>query len=242
MLHGMTEISAASDAWAVVAAETPLWFWLTAFGALGAILGSLVNAAAYRLPRGISMITRSHSFCPQENSVTDYELAGKATLASFGFGFRPRFCGPSVRFKMFSRLAKNAGEPHGRPVLVWQRRNSICATSSVPSQACQSVTTPRGGKSAAKSGALRRPQWAAALDLRIRFRTRHHPGANRIAFDITDCRPKVFSIQWRGAETVLPQMPTLPPPVVYPQAKRVCVPRKHRANDSSCCGTATTCT
>jgi hypothetical protein len=152
--------------------------------------------------------------------VTDYELMGKAPLASFCFGFRPRFCGPSARFKMCSRPAKNTGEPHGRAVLVWRRRNSICAASSVPSQARQSATTPRGGKSAAKSGSLRRPQWAAALDLRIRFRTRHHPGANRIAFDITDCRlKKALSIQRRGAEMVLPQMPTLPPPVVYPQSK-----------------------
>jgi hypothetical protein len=112
----------------------------------------------------------------------------------------------------------------------------------VPNQACQSATTPRGGKSAAKSGSLRRPQWAAALDLRILFRTRHRPGANRIASVITGCRPKKLSIKWRGAETVLPQMPTLPPPVVTRKAKRVCVPRKHRANESSYCGTATTCT
>lgn len=43
----------------------PIEFWLLSFGALGAILGSYVNMAAYRLPRGISTVTRSRSFCPK---------------------------------------------------------------------------------------------------------------------------------------------------------------------------------
>ena len=42
----------------------PPEFWVVVFGLLGAILGSYVNMAAYRLPRGISTITRTRSFCP----------------------------------------------------------------------------------------------------------------------------------------------------------------------------------
>jgi leader peptidase (prepilin peptidase)/N-methyltransferase len=42
----------------------PDWFWLVVFGCFGAILGSYVNMAAYRLPRGISTVTRTRSFCP----------------------------------------------------------------------------------------------------------------------------------------------------------------------------------
>jgi leader peptidase (prepilin peptidase) / N-methyltransferase len=38
---------------------------LAAAAAFGAILGSFANAAAYRLPRGISLVTRKRSFCPK---------------------------------------------------------------------------------------------------------------------------------------------------------------------------------
>jgi len=42
----------------------PPMFWIVSFGLLGAILGSFVNMAAYRLPRNISIVTRTRSFCP----------------------------------------------------------------------------------------------------------------------------------------------------------------------------------
>jgi leader peptidase (prepilin peptidase)/N-methyltransferase len=42
----------------------PAWFWLVTSGCFGALLGSFINAAAYRLPRNISMITQTRSFCP----------------------------------------------------------------------------------------------------------------------------------------------------------------------------------
>ena len=41
-----------------------VWLWVIATYFFGAIWGSFVNAAAHRLPRGISMWSRSRSFCP----------------------------------------------------------------------------------------------------------------------------------------------------------------------------------
>jgi leader peptidase (prepilin peptidase) / N-methyltransferase len=52
----------------------PQWFWVVCAGALGAILGSYVNMAAYRLPRDISTVTRARSFCPQcQHTLAWYE-------------------------------------------------------------------------------------------------------------------------------------------------------------------------
>lgn len=42
----------------------PSAFWLFAAGCFGAIFGSFVNMAAYRLPRNISTVKRTRSFCP----------------------------------------------------------------------------------------------------------------------------------------------------------------------------------
>src|SRR5262245_14906437 len=42
----------------------PDCFWIGVIGCFGAIMGSYVNMASYRLPRGISTITRTRSFCP----------------------------------------------------------------------------------------------------------------------------------------------------------------------------------
>lgn len=51
----------------------PWMFVLYAF-LIGAVLGSFVNAAIYRLPRDISMFKRSRSFCPHcENSIAWYD-------------------------------------------------------------------------------------------------------------------------------------------------------------------------
>jgi leader peptidase (prepilin peptidase) / N-methyltransferase len=44
--------------------SVPPLFWVVSVGALGAIFGSYVNMAAYRLPRDISTVTRTRSFCP----------------------------------------------------------------------------------------------------------------------------------------------------------------------------------
>ena len=52
------------DAWITL----PPWFFVFFFFLLGAILGSFVNAAIYRLPRGISLLTQTRSFCPQCNA------------------------------------------------------------------------------------------------------------------------------------------------------------------------------
>ena len=45
----------------------PVEFWLVSIAMLGGILGSYVNMAAYRLPRNISTVTRTRSFCPSCN-------------------------------------------------------------------------------------------------------------------------------------------------------------------------------
>ncbi len=50
--------------WELLSTEYP-WALLLGAGLFGAILGSFVNAAGYRLPRGISLITRARSFCPK---------------------------------------------------------------------------------------------------------------------------------------------------------------------------------
>src|SRR5688572_13530133 len=44
--------------------QAPPLFWIIAFTAFGAIWGSYINMAAYRLPRNISTVTRTRSFCP----------------------------------------------------------------------------------------------------------------------------------------------------------------------------------
>ncbi len=49
----------------------PPLFWVVVWGLFGAILGSYVNMAAHRLPRGISTVTRTRSFCPS----CEHELA-----------------------------------------------------------------------------------------------------------------------------------------------------------------------
>ena len=51
----------------------PLFFVLCFIG-LGGILGSFVNAAVYRLPRDISLLKRSRSFCPKcEKQISWYD-------------------------------------------------------------------------------------------------------------------------------------------------------------------------
>lgn len=48
-------------------APVPVEFWLVSIAMLGGILGSYINMAAYRLPRNISTVTRTRSFCPSCN-------------------------------------------------------------------------------------------------------------------------------------------------------------------------------
>lgn len=69
----------------------PVEFWLISFGALGAILGSYINMAAYRLPRGISTVSRSRSFCPK----CDHQLSWYDNLPILSFlmlGGKCRYC------------------------------------------------------------------------------------------------------------------------------------------------------
>ncbi|HYG78411.1 MAG TPA: prepilin peptidase [Planctomycetota bacterium] len=42
----------------------PAAFYLISLGLFGAIIGSYINMASYRLPRNISTVTRTRSFCP----------------------------------------------------------------------------------------------------------------------------------------------------------------------------------
>ena len=76
----------------------PDWFWLITAGGLGAILGSYVNMASYRLPRGISTVTRTRSFCPScKNQLAWWEnipilsylfLLGRCRRCKAGIGVR----------------------------------------------------------------------------------------------------------------------------------------------------------
>ena len=46
-------------------AGTPAWIFVAFTFAFGSVIGSFVNAAVYRLPRNISLLSRTRSFCPQ---------------------------------------------------------------------------------------------------------------------------------------------------------------------------------
>lgn len=50
--------------WTAAAELMPRFFWIGAAAVFGAVLGSFVNAAVYRLPRGVSLLRKSRSFCP----------------------------------------------------------------------------------------------------------------------------------------------------------------------------------
>jgi len=50
----------------------PGWFFVVFFALLGGIVGSFVNAAVHRLPRNISMLSRSRSFCPKCEMVINW--------------------------------------------------------------------------------------------------------------------------------------------------------------------------
>lgn len=82
----------------------PIEFWLVTFGMLGGILGSYVNMAAYRLPRGISTVTRSRSFCPK----CDHQLAWYDNLPILSYlqlGGKCRYCkAPIPRRYLFTEL------------------------------------------------------------------------------------------------------------------------------------------
>jgi len=76
-------------------AYVPPEFWVVVFGLLGAILGSYVNMAAYRLPRNISTVTVTRSFCPS----CRHQLAWYDNLPVFSFLLlrgRCRYCGQPI--------------------------------------------------------------------------------------------------------------------------------------------------
>lgn len=59
----------------------PPVFWIVTATILGAIFGSYINMAAYRLPRGISTWRRARSFCPKCN----HELAWYDNIPIFSY-------------------------------------------------------------------------------------------------------------------------------------------------------------
>ena len=67
----------------------PTWFWIFSAGCFGAIAGSYINMAAYRLPRNISTVTRTRSFCPKCNA----QLAWYENLPIVSYLFLRGKCG-----------------------------------------------------------------------------------------------------------------------------------------------------
>ena len=65
---------------------------------------------------------------------------------------------------MLSNRAMNDNDPHGRPTLVCLRTLMLSTSSSSCSHSLQSLTTPAGGKSFARSGSASNPQCPLALD------------------------------------------------------------------------------
>jgi len=69
----------------------PGWFFVAFFAVLGGIVGSFVNAAIHRLPRNISMLTRSRSFCPKCESIIRWH-DNLPILSYLRLGGRCRVC------------------------------------------------------------------------------------------------------------------------------------------------------
>lgn len=68
------------------------WLAVTLYGALGAVLGSFIGCAIYRLPRGISLSKPSRSFCPGCNRIlTAPDLV--PVLSYLALRGRARCCG-----------------------------------------------------------------------------------------------------------------------------------------------------
>lgn len=73
----------------------PPWFLVVFCAALGGIVGSFVNAAVHRLPRNISLLTRSRSFCPRcEATIHWYDNI--PILSFLALGGRCRVCGVPI--------------------------------------------------------------------------------------------------------------------------------------------------
>jgi leader peptidase (prepilin peptidase)/N-methyltransferase len=73
----------------------PPWFSIAFFATLGGIVGSFINAAIHRLPRNISMLTRSRSFCPRcEATIHWYDNI--PILSFLALGGRCRVCGVPI--------------------------------------------------------------------------------------------------------------------------------------------------
>jgi len=76
-------------------APIPAEFWLISIGLFGAIIGSYINMASYRLPRNISTITRTRSFCPScEHPLFWYDNVPILSYVTL-FG-RCRYCRKSI--------------------------------------------------------------------------------------------------------------------------------------------------
>lgn len=78
----------------------PTWFFVISAALFGGIIGSFVNAAIYRLPRDISMLTRSRSFCPRcEAQIAWYDNI--PLLSYIGLFGKCRACKQPIPFRYF---------------------------------------------------------------------------------------------------------------------------------------------
>lgn len=80
---------------------TPFPAWTTVFGfIIGAFIGSFLNMAIYRLPRGISFVNPSRSFCPKCN----HSLGGADLMPILSWVFaggKCRYCKDPVSSRYF---------------------------------------------------------------------------------------------------------------------------------------------
>jgi leader peptidase (prepilin peptidase) / N-methyltransferase len=87
----LTQPGQASNCCGVNIIEAYSIAWVALGAVIGAVLGSFINCARYRLPRGISLIRPSYSYCPSCNSrLTALDLV--PIFSWLCLGGRCRYC------------------------------------------------------------------------------------------------------------------------------------------------------